>query len=134
MTRKARIIRICEYGCLALVSIACLARNAPCQNHATATHNVAIEQMLSSGRLYNEGMRQPRNYAKALSLFSQASASGSMTGKAWLGSMQLLGHGTPRNEQQGLLLIRTAAESKDAIGLRLMGFVYENGIGLKQDY
>jgi TPR repeat protein len=31
-------------------------------------------------------------------------------------------------------LIRGSATSRDAVGLRFMGFVYQNGIGIRQDY
>jgi TPR repeat protein len=48
--------------------------------------------------------------------------------------MYLTGHGTVKNVEQGFSLIREVADGNNAVGLRLLGLTYQNGLGVTQDY
>ena len=80
-----------------------------------------------------DGTRRSPNYARALEIFKALVASGSFEAKAWLGSMYLLGHGTPCNPALGLPLIEDAAEEHNPVGLRFLAVAYAQGLGVPRD-
>ena len=102
--------------------------------HSQAGPSKTPTQLTMEALGYYQSHGAGKNYTLAYKLFSQASAAGSKTAEAWLGSMYLHGQGVPQDIAKATSLIQDAANSNDGVGLRMLGVLYQNGTGVPRDY
>ena len=75
-----------------------------------------------------------KDYIKAMKLFRQAAAQGSLDAMTSIGYMYALGQGTPKNNTKAVEWFRKAAQRNDINGQRNLGVMYQDGKGIKRDY
>ena len=73
------------------------------------------------------------DYAKAFPLFQELASEPNPEARFYLGSMMMLGQGTPKDTGKGLVLVRSAANAGVPEAQYLMGYFYENGSAVPAD-
>ncbi|MEY4940690.1 MAG: hypothetical protein RIQ93_2425 [Verrucomicrobiota bacterium] len=73
------------------------------------------------------------DHAQAVAWYRRAVAQGYAPAEQALGSRLLAGRGAPKNQEEGLRLIRSAAEKGNARAQSILGGAYERGTGLAKD-
>ncbi|MDD6666378.1 MAG: tetratricopeptide repeat protein [Lachnospiraceae bacterium] len=89
--------------------------------------------MVHLGYLYLFGLGTDQNSDQAKQLFTEAATAGNMDGSAALGRYYILHPNEENAAQLALSNIQTAADAKNPMGIYLLGYLYEKGIGVSQD-
>lgn len=105
---------------------------AAARGFAPAENNLAV--------LYSQGKGVPHDLARAVSLFQEAAARGSLEAmvnlggaESNLGAAYLTGHGVPRNYPLALYWFGMAANRRIPGAENALGYMYANGLGTKAD-
>lgn len=89
--------------------------------------------MVHLGYLYLFGLGTDQNTDRAKQLFTAASNAGNMDGSAALGRYYILHPDEENAVSLALSNIEKAADAKNPMGIYLLGYLYEKGIGVEQN-
>jgi TPR repeat protein len=95
-----------------------------------------IEAELRVGKSYYFGANAKngkKNPDEACKWFERALEKGSKEAGAWVGRCYVTGHGVPLDVTRGAVLIRSAADANEPVGLRFLGLMYLDGAGVPKD-
>ena len=90
-------------------------------------------QLRELGQQYINGDGFEKNDAKAYALFQQAAAHGDKIATLKIGLLKFLGHGTERDEDEGMKWIIRAAEQELDTAQMAAGLIHINGTSVPKD-
>ena len=95
-------------------------------------NNADIQYFIGFCHLYGYG-GAAHNEFEAAKWIGRSAKQNHLAAQASLGGMYLEGKGVGVNVNEGIRLIRNAADGGNALGMRLLGLAYDNGIGVPKD-
>lgn len=93
-----------------------------------------VNAQYTLGRMYIEGYRVPKDYAKALEWVEKAAAQNDSNALFLLGGIYYDSIGVPQDYIKARRLFEASADQDNLLAQLFLGFIYEKGFGVKKDY